>query len=314
MNYSILRDYLLHISRVFNLKICIHDFAGFFPADKELSTALQPFSIHNNDFCMCVKSRRQLWDKCLNGKEMIAEKLRNTHEPFYGMCHAGVEEFVIPVIYDGQIIAMINAGCFRSNEKKGTRRVKKIYQRYGLPEDVLIKHYFSSLSSNVPKIQDITNLLSIAADYLATAYSTLLSTHQGMLKIRKNGATENYVLNHVFEFIKRNYKKDIHVPHIAKFCHCSESYINHIFKSNMGINISQYINQIRINEAKTLLSCTDMKINSIAPQVGFSDPNYFSKVFKDLCNVPPSKYRKSKETDNIQGVPDTLIGGIVNEQ
>ena len=55
---------------------------------------------------------------------------------------------------------------------------------------------------------------------------------------------------------------------------------------------NEYINRLRINQAKELLTNTDMSVFEIAEAVGFSDQNYFGRVFKKQTGTSPKKYIK----------------------
>lgn len=72
----------------------------------------------------------------------------------------------------------------------------------------------------------------------------------------------------------------------------SNSYLSGIFKTTYGMGIVQYINRLRIDQAKDLLAMTDMSIKKIAQTVGFSSDVSFSRVFKKYESVPPSAMRK----------------------
>jgi AraC-like DNA-binding protein len=82
------------------------------------------------------------------------------------------------------------------------------------------------------------------------------------------------------------------VAEIAAFCFCSESYLSRIFKKRTGVNINVYINKIRAETAKDYLTNTFDSIADIAMNVGFSDPNYFSRVFANLIGCPPTEFRR----------------------
>lgn len=73
-------------------------------------------------------------------------------------------------------------------------------------------------------------------------------------------------------------------------------YLNHIylgqlFKKETGLSLNDYINKVRINKAKKLLKETGAMVYEIADQVGFSDSQYFSTVFKKIVGVSPKEYR-----------------------
>lgn len=72
-----------------------------------------------------------------------------------------------------------------------------------------------------------------------------------------------------------------------------KKYISHVFKANIGITISQYISTIRIQNACTMIEQGYTSINDIAGKCGFSDAQYFSKVFKEKMGISPTHYMKS---------------------
>jgi len=74
----------------------------------------------------------------------------------------------------------------------------------------------------------------------------------------------------------------------------SQSYIALLFKKELACKPSEYINNVRVTVAKTILSETDMPVSEISEKVGYSDVYYFSKIFKKIIGVPPSKIRSHK--------------------
>lgn len=73
------------------------------------------------------------------------------------------------------------------------------------------------------------------------------------------------------------------------------SYLSRAFKKEMGITITDYINKLRIEEAKYMLDHGNVSVSETALSVGYNDPNYFSKVFQKLEHVTPLDYRKRKK-------------------
>jgi two-component system response regulator YesN len=66
------------------------------------------------------------------------------------------------------------------------------------------------------------------------------------------------------------------------------------FKSNYGVGIIEYLTHVRIQKAKQLLCSTTKTVKEIAEMCGYSDQNYFSKVFLKHCDMTPTAYRKQK--------------------
>ena len=99
--------------------------------------------------------------------------------------------------------------------------------------------------------------------------------------------------NSIVEYINKNYNEDLNVTSIANQFFISPSYFAHLFKKKSGKSVIEYINEVRINRAKSFLEKEDTSIGSIALLVGFGDINYFSRKFKALVGMTPTEYKKS---------------------
>lgn len=290
--YKGITDYLNFISSNYKLDICINDFIGFLSVDRQLLQALQPFMIHKNAFCMHIKSNRVLWDRCLRMKHDILNKSRKLKKTYFGMCYCGVEEYIVPILCNDIVIGAICAGEFSLNKKLSYYRISKISKEFSLALEILEEKFRQATHDNIPDFITVECLLQLVADYLAGAYATLISTYKAFTVKNTMSSSESYILSHTLEYLNQNYKNSITVFEVANFCHCSESYINHIFKKNMRINIKAYINKLRIEASKEYLMNTSESISEIAMHIGYNDPNYFSNVFTKICGFTPSSYKK----------------------
>ncbi len=102
------------------------------------------------------------------------------------------------------------------------------------------------------------------------------------------------VIQRVVAFINNNYMYRISLDEIAKEGFLSSSYLSKLFKAEMKINISTYINNIRVEKSKLLLLDSSLSIVEVATMVGFEEQSYFSKVFKSITGVSPGKFRQLK--------------------
>ena len=93
------------------------------------------------------------------------------------------------------------------------------------------------------------------------------------------------------KFIDENYYKKLTVKSIAEKFFLSKDYIRNLFVKFYGISPKQYIQNIRMERAKALLSETDAPITLIANSVGYDDSLLFSNMFKKYYFVSPKKYR-----------------------
>ena len=95
-------------------------------------------------------------------------------------------------------------------------------------------------------------------------------------------------------YIREHYTEKISVSDIADSVGYSSSYFGYIFKKKHGIPVNKYILGLRLSKAAELLSDTSLSISSVAENVGFDDPNYFSTVFKASYGLSPRQYRVKK--------------------
>lgn len=95
-------------------------------------------------------------------------------------------------------------------------------------------------------------------------------------------------------YIDTNYLKDITLEETASHCRLSSFYFSKLFKKEKGITFIDYLTGKRISTAKYLLESSNLSIKEISANTGYSDPNYFTKVFKKVESLSPSKYRNNK--------------------
>ena len=110
-------------------------------------------------------------------------------------------------------------------------------------------------------------------------------------------SSSQYVLAAI-KFIQFNYSHDISVDDIAKAVGVSRSHLYRVFMSNVGQSPIDYLTNYRVSEACSLLKNSGLSIAEIAVSVGFFDQFYFSRVFKKVKGVPPSKYLSTLEKEN----------------
>ena len=94
-------------------------------------------------------------------------------------------------------------------------------------------------------------------------------------------------------YIDGNYAKEITVHELAEQFRINESYLSALFKKEVGINLSNYIERYRMYKATELLKNSDYRVNEIAYMVGYQNPCYFTKQFKKTYNNTPSEMRKN---------------------
>jgi two-component system response regulator YesN len=93
------------------------------------------------------------------------------------------------------------------------------------------------------------------------------------------------------QYINDNYNKKISLEDIAGHVGISKYYFSVLFKKERDITFSNYLNTVRIEKAKQLLKNPQTTINDVVYEVGFNDPQYFSKTFKKYVGLTVTEYR-----------------------
>lgn len=104
--------------------------------------------------------------------------------------------------------------------------------------------------------------------------------------------TVSNILKPAIEYIYEHKSENISLEKMAKICHISSSYFSRLFSKETGEKFSTYVSRLKIEWAKGLLEETDLHINKISDELGFSEVGYFIKIFKKYEGVTPFLYRK----------------------
>ena len=102
--------------------------------------------------------------------------------------------------------------------------------------------------------------------------------------------TDERVLR-VIEHVGAHLAEPLDVPRLAEVAHLSPSRLTHLFQEHVGISPRSYIERERMLVAGQLLDLTNRSVASIAREVGWDDPLYFSQRFRRFAGVSPSAYR-----------------------
>lgn len=114
---------------------------------------------------------------------------------------------------------------------------------------------------------------------------------------QKTGVKRKEYVEQALEYINRRYSDpELSIKEIANAIHIHENYLSHTFREEMGLPFREYLSQKRISMSYVLMEKGMTSISEIAYAVGFSDPLYFSKVFKRYNHISPSEHLKKMHT------------------
>ena len=92
-------------------------------------------------------------------------------------------------------------------------------------------------------------------------------------------------------YVRKHLSENISTAAAAKVLHMSESYFSRLFRRETGQRFVDYVNRLRIEQSKALLTHTDKKISEVAAEVGIENANYFSTLFRKLTGLSPMEFR-----------------------
>lgn len=271
-NISDIKNYILFLKNKCGLSITLH------PINNEaliMASELMLFNIHDNSHCIYIKTFPEAQRHCVERQEKILEKCRGG--AFCGTCYAGVREYVYPIIKNGDSIGFICVSGYTS--QKGNQYLEKVSRDFSIPLENLKKTYHS-LKSEMPEKEEIDTLILPLLSMLELAY------------IKAGGDDEpKHPIEQMLRYIRQHRAEDITIDDLCAEFSCSRSYISHFFKRYTGKSFREYLTELRINDAKSLLVHSRLSITEIAFSVGFKDSNYFSNVFKKNLGASPRSFR-----------------------
>jgi AraC-like DNA-binding protein/ligand-binding sensor protein len=129
-------------------------------------------------------------------------------------------------------------------------------------------------------IGDLANNLCLIVEKAARKYFSF------------KGKRHSSALRKAERYIWDNYTRKLSLKEIADVSELSAPYFSTVFKEEMGENLSNYLNRLRVEKALVVLRDTEYPINEVSEACGFEDQSWFSKVFKSYTGVSPCEFRK----------------------
>lgn len=114
-------------------------------------------------------------------------------------------------------------------------------------------------------------------------------------------------LNNILRYIGEHYQEQLSLGQLAEREHLSAPYLSSFFEKYMGINFSTYYTNLRLEHAVRDLLYTDIPVEQIAINSGFSDPRAFVRAFKKHYGTVPSAYRKTAAAPTVFSKKDPLL-------
>jgi two-component system, response regulator YesN len=122
-------------------------------------------------------------------------------------------------------------------------------------------------------------------------YLTEEEANKGDELTEEQGKKSKYLINKALNYMKANYANNLNLNIVSKELYISTWYLSKLLKKETGSTFIDLLNEIRIEEAKKLLTNPKYKIYEVAEMIGFEDVPYFTKLFKRITGLKPTDYK-----------------------
>lgn len=113
-----------------------------------------------------------------------------------------------------------------------------------------------------------------------------------ILSIEESRKNENsVVIARAMSYCKNNLAADITLELVADHINFNKSYFSLLFKKETGENFWDYLTNLRITKAKTLLESTNLRVYTVGEMVGYKNSSHFGRIFKDIVGITPAEYK-----------------------
>ncbi len=154
---------------------------------------------------------------------------------------------------------------------------------------------FTIVPEILPLIERAIHLFKLkdtASDRTATGYlDAIIGEILSKMELSESEEQARDTAATVLEYCSEHYKEDVSISSVAAALYISPGYVSKLFTLKLKYKFREYINLLRINEAKRLLTQSDMKIVDIMLECGFNNQSSFNRIFSQSCGVTPYQYR-----------------------
>lgn len=274
-NLSSIKNYILFLKRELGLSVTLH------PDGNDmliLPSELISFNIHDNPYCVYIKTCSEAHKYCISRQQRIIK--RAEEGSFEGVCYAGVKEYIYPITNGKRSVGFLCVSGY--GVENANEYINRISEKFPLSKTKL-QAVYAALQKEMPPKAYIDTVIKPLCDMLELAY----------IKTESETVIQEKFTDKVIRFLKQYHTQNISIDDICEHFGCSRSHISHQFCKATGKTVREYLTHLRLEDAKLLLTNSELSITEIAFSVGYSDSNYFSNIFNKKIGMSPREYRKA---------------------
>lgn len=247
---------------------------------KEAGEALEYCALKN---VSCIKSYSEVVINSKQDISLISETTKGTIIGFLDKCDRKEMKLFIDNLYKGLCEdEKLNIDVVYSISVQIILLIVQYFNEHIDNSDVII----AELKLNIRYIyesKDFEEILSYMRQFIDKAFNVIAS---------RRSTSSGLLIESVKKYIKDHYHENISLNNVAEEFYIHYTHLSRVFKEKTGEKFIDYVTKVRIEKSKQLLGDVTLKIYDISYKVGYDNPKYFSKIFKENVGMTPAEYRE----------------------
>jgi len=227
----------------------------------------------------CDQDEKQAVAGCVEKQKCVSRR-----------CHLGLIDIYVPIVMNGKIIGLLCTGQLHYQRPSGIdfKRIQSRLADMGVDLIKARQAYFNAPVIERRRVSAIIDLIKMVVGLIDT----------GRLQTLKSAVSHD-PLRKALDYMEAHYAEPMTLPVAAKEAGLSVSRLAHVFKAQVGMSFTAYLNLIRVNWAKYYLANSRLRVSETAFQVGFGNLSHFNHVFRRATGLPPMQYRQQHASTRI---------------
>lgn len=272
------REFYRLIRRLFGMNIAIMS------PDAKRGGLLGP-GRETNPFCRIIQRHPEGKARCETCDTLHALQANRTGQPLRYMCHAGLTEFIIPIVVENEVIALLQCGQVLDRAPTDSDWRKTRSRLSWAPGDLAaLAAAFRRTRVLPPAMQtDLVSLLKLIAHHAATAQARRLMLLQN---------PQDRVVSRALAHLKNHFRDEVTIRSVSSAVGTSRRNLTRLLRAHTGSSLIEHLHRLRIDHACHLLSLPDGKIADIALACGFGSIQQFNRIFRKRMKLTPLEWRR----------------------
>lgn len=293
------------------MRMSFDDLTGMFNGAHTDVPEMRLDAEHQFHLCeYCQLAKKPDWGKeCTRNKVAVNRLVMQRKEGLQGLCHLGLFDIAEPLVIRGRVLGVFYYGSVvvRGREAEAEARVRRHCARKGLEPQPYLEELARTPRiepESVPRHRETLRTVARLARFFfdASGVRPELYKTRALRYPYWDPQDVPHVVRQAIAYVTAHLHEPFIVKNLADHLNCHPDFLGRKFKQSMGVDLSAYLMQARVELAKRLLANPRLTIEDAADGAGFSDRSHFTKAFRRLTGMPPGEYqRKARQGEGGAG-------------